>query len=107
MQNPWPPTDRARDFVAAKTRRGRIGYRSRRNLASSSAVENGITSAAITCSFYRYDDPSAIAIVDPDADDLFNENDRHFSAEGHALFAEFLTDTEVARAAVDYYQQLH
>lgn len=38
---------------------------------------------------------------------LFNENDRHVSAEDHALFAKFLTDTEVARAAVDYYQQPH
>ena len=30
------------------------------------------------------------------------KDDRHFSAEGHALFAKFLTDAEVARAAVDY-----
>jgi len=38
---------------------------------------------------------------------LFNKNDRHFSAAGHALFAKFLTDTEVALAAVDYYKQPH
>jgi hypothetical protein len=34
---------------------------------------------------------------------LFNDPDEHFSAEGHALFAKFLTDTEQARASVDYY----
>jgi len=33
----------------------------------------------------------------------FNDPDNHFSAEGHALFAKFLTDTEEARASVDYY----
>jgi len=38
---------------------------------------------------------------------LFNKNARHFSAAGHALFAKFLTDTEVALAAVDYYKQPH
>jgi len=38
---------------------------------------------------------------------LFNKNDRHFSAEGHALFAKFLTDAEVARAAVGHYKQPH
>ena len=40
MRNPWPPTDRARDLVAAKTRRGRIGHRSRRNLAGNFAQRN-------------------------------------------------------------------
>jgi hypothetical protein len=38
---------------------------------------------------------------------LFNKNDRHFSAEGHALFAKSLTDAEGARAVVDYYKQPH
>ena len=33
----------------------------------------------------------------------FNDPDNHFSADGHALFAKFLTDTEEARASVDYY----
>jgi hypothetical protein len=33
----------------------------------------------------------------------FNDPDNHFGAEGHALFAKFLTDTEQARASVDYY----
>jgi hypothetical protein len=37
----------------------------------------------------------------------FNKNDRHFSAEGHALFAKVLTDTEMARDAIDYYKQPH
>lgn len=27
--------------------------------------------------------------------------------QGHALFAKFLTDTEVAQASVDYYKRLH
>jgi len=27
--------------------------------------------------------------------------------QGHALFAKFLTDTEVAQASVDYYKQPH
>jgi hypothetical protein len=37
----------------------------------------------------------------------FNKNDRHFSAEGHVLFAKFLTDTELAQASIDYYKQPH
>jgi len=35
----------------------------------------------------------------------FNDPDNHFSAEGHALFAKFLTNTEEARASVNYYAQ--
>jgi hypothetical protein len=34
----------------------------------------------------------------------FNDPDNHFGAEGHLLFAKFLTDTEEARASVDYYE---
>ncbi len=41
---------------------------------------------------------SAMAGVDP-----FNAHDNHFSAAGHALFAKFLTDSELARASIDYY----
>ena len=42
---------------------------------------------------------SAIAGVDP-----FNTGgDNHFSAAGHALFAKFVTDTDLARASTDYY----
>jgi hypothetical protein len=41
---------------------------------------------------------SAIAGVDP-----FNVGDNHFNAAGHALFAKFVTDTELARASTDYY----
>jgi hypothetical protein len=37
----------------------------------------------------------------------FNKNDRHFSAEGHALFAKLLADTEAAQASTDYYKQAH
>jgi hypothetical protein len=33
----------------------------------------------------------------------FNDPDNHFGAEGHALFAKFLTDTDEAWASVDYY----
>jgi hypothetical protein len=33
----------------------------------------------------------------------FNDPDNHFSPEGHALFAKFLTDTDKARASTDYY----
>ncbi len=33
----------------------------------------------------------------------FNDPDNHFSVEGHALFAKFLTDTAEARASVDHY----
>jgi hypothetical protein len=35
--------------------------------------------------------------------ELFNPRDNHFSAAGHALFAKFVTDTDEARASVDYY----
>jgi hypothetical protein len=41
---------------------------------------------------------SAIAGVDP-----FHPVDNHFNAAGHALFAKFVTDTDLARASIDYY----
>lgn len=41
---------------------------------------------------------SAMAGVDP-----FNVGDNHFNAAGHALFAKFVTDTDLARASTDYY----
>jgi hypothetical protein len=41
---------------------------------------------------------SAIAGVDP-----FKLGDAHFNAAGHALFAKFVTDTELARASTGYY----
>jgi hypothetical protein len=41
---------------------------------------------------------SAMAGVDP-----FNVGDNHFNAAGHALFAKFVTDTDLARASIDSY----
>jgi hypothetical protein len=41
---------------------------------------------------------SAMAGADP-----FNVEDNHFNAAGHALFAKFVTDTDLARASIDYY----
>jgi len=41
---------------------------------------------------------SAMTGVDP-----FNVGDNHFNAAGHALFAKFVTDTDLARASTDYY----
>jgi hypothetical protein len=41
---------------------------------------------------------SAIAGVNP-----FKLADTHFNAAGHALFAKFVTDSELARASTDYY----
>ena len=35
----------------------------------------------------------------------FNKIDNHFSPEGHALFAKFLTDTDIASASIDYYSR--
>lgn len=35
----------------------------------------------------------------------FNKTDNHFSPEGHALFAKFLTDTDTAQAFIDYYSR--
>lgn len=35
--------------------------------------------------------------------ELFHPPDGHFNAAGHALFAKFLTDTDLAREATDYY----
>ena len=35
--------------------------------------------------------------------ELFHPPDGHFNAAGHALFAKFLTDTDLARASTDYY----
>src|SRR5260370_39794202 len=41
---------------------------------------------------------SAMAGVDP-----FNVGDNHFNAAGHALFAKFVTDTDLAPGSIDYY----
>jgi hypothetical protein len=41
---------------------------------------------------------SAVAGVE-----LFNPRDNHFNGAGHALFAKFVTDTDLARASIDYY----
>ena len=41
---------------------------------------------------------SAMAGVDP-----FNAGDNHFNGAGHALFAKFVTDTDLARESIDYY----
>ena len=35
--------------------------------------------------------------------ELFHPPDNHFNAAGHALFAKFVTDTDLARASIDYY----
>jgi hypothetical protein len=37
--------------------------------------------------------------------ELFKPPDNHFNAAGHALFAKFVTDTELARASTNYYAQ--
>jgi hypothetical protein len=34
---------------------------------------------------------------------LFKPPDNHFNAAGHALFAKFVTDTDLARASINYY----
>jgi hypothetical protein len=35
--------------------------------------------------------------------ELFNPRDNHFNGAGHALFAKFVTDTDLARASINYY----
>jgi hypothetical protein len=35
--------------------------------------------------------------------ELFNPPDNHFNAAGHAFFAKFVTDTDLARASTNYY----
>jgi len=35
--------------------------------------------------------------------ELFTPRDNHFNTAGHALFANFVTDTDLARASIDYY----
>jgi hypothetical protein len=63
-----------------------------------------LTAAGLTRAGISYREPypeflkAAVAGGHP-----FNDPDSHFSAEGHALFAKFLADTEEARASVDYY----
>jgi hypothetical protein len=63
-----------------------------------------LIAAGLTRAGIRYREPypefvkAAVAGTHP-----FNDPDNHFSAEGHALFAKFLTDNEEARASVDYY----
>jgi hypothetical protein len=62
-------------------------------------LAKGLTRMGIT---YREPYPeflkSAISGVDP-----FKPADMHFNAAGHALFAKFVTDSELARASTDYY----
>jgi hypothetical protein len=63
-----------------------------------------LIAAGLTQMGVRYREPypeflrSATAGVE-----LFNPRDNHFNVAGHALFAKFVTDTEEARASVDYY----
>ena len=63
-----------------------------------------IIAAGLTRMGVHYREPypeflkSAIDGVDP-----FNVDNNHFNAAGHALFAKFVTDTDLARAATDYY----
>jgi hypothetical protein len=62
-------------------------------------LTEGLTQMGIT---YREPYPeflkSAMTGVDP-----FNVGDNHFNRAGHALFAKFVTDTDLARASTDYY----
>jgi len=62
-------------------------------------IAAGLTRAGIT---YREPYPeflkATLAGVHP-----FNHPDHHFGPEGHALFAKFLTRTEMAQASVNYY----
>lgn len=62
-------------------------------------IAAGLTQAGIT---YREPYPeflkAALAGVHP-----FHDPDNHFGPEGHALFAKFLTHTEMAEASVNYY----
>ena len=62
-------------------------------------IAAGLTHAGIT---YREPYPeflkAALAGVHP-----FKNPDHHFGPEGHALFAKFLTHTEMAEASVNYY----
>jgi SAM-dependent methyltransferase len=62
-------------------------------------IAAGLTRAGIS---YREPYPEFLKAAVA-GDHPFNHPDSHFSAEGHALFAKFLTDTEEARASVDYY----
>jgi len=63
-----------------------------------------LIAAGLTEMGVRYREPypeflrSAIAGAE-----LFNPRDNHFNAAGHALFAKFVTDTDLARASTDYY----
>ena len=63
-----------------------------------------LIAAGLTRMGVRYREPypeflrSATAGVE-----LFNPRDNHFNVAGHALFAKFVTDTDLARASVDYY----
>ena len=62
-------------------------------------IAAGLTRAGIT---YREPYPeflkAALAGVHP-----FHDPDNHFGPDGHALFAKFLTHTEMAEASVNYY----
>ncbi len=64
-----------------------------------SLIASGLTQMGVS---YREPYPeflkSAMAGVDP-----FNPLDNHFNAAGHTLFAKFVTDTDLARASIDYY----
>jgi hypothetical protein len=64
-----------------------------------SLIAGGLTQMGVS---YREPYPeflkSAMAGVDP-----FNPVDNHFNAAGHTLFAKFVTDTDLARASIDYY----
>jgi hypothetical protein len=112
MRNPSLPTDQAKDFAAAKTLRARIGHQSRQNLADTLRSETAIRRLNFT------PPPDGLAMASlktccPPGEHGSSRlssscNEKCYArGQGHALFAKFLTDTEVAQASVDYYKQPH
>src|SRR5436190_22102507 len=107
MRNPSLPTDQAKDFAAAKTLRARIGHQSRQNLADTLRNETAIRVAKL------YSGTGLTRLGEPQ--NMLSPPGEHGSSrlsssckekcyargQGDALFAKFLTDTEVAQASVD------
>jgi hypothetical protein len=64
-------------------------------------IAEGLTAMGVS---YREPYPQFLGSVMAGVE-LFNPRDNHFNAAGHALFAKFVTDTDLARASINYYAQ--
>jgi len=86
-------------YVVFVPQTSRINKRMANNHPFAALIAAGLTQMGV---HYREPYPEFLRSAMAGAQ-LFHPPDNHFNAAGHALFAKFVTDTDAARASVDYY----